>query len=262
MTPAGAEGVIGSEGMRLPYESLKIVTLETLGTTHKACDPNESGAVMVKGPNVIPGYLDAAQDQGTFTDDGWLITGDLGHLNKDGFLFLTGRSKDLIIRSGHNIDPGIIEESAIRHPDIAMAAAVGKPDEYAGELPALYVQLNPGSTLSPGEIFEFLSENISERPALPKEIVIVETIPTTAVGKIFKPELRWDIAKKHFSRTLSYLEDAGLEVSVEVGESKVLGRFCKIALSGETPRDKKAIEAVIAAKLGKYQYTEHQVAWK
>jgi fatty-acyl-CoA synthase len=262
MTPAGSEGVIGSEGIRLPYEELKIVRLESLESTPEECLPNESGVVLLKGPNVIPGYLDPSQNQGTLTDDGWLVTGDLGHLNEEGFLFLTGRSKDLIIRSGHNIDPSIIEESAMQHPAIAMAAAVGKPDEYAGELPTLYVQLNPGATTSPEDILVFLAENISERPALPKEVIVIETIPTTAVGKIFKPELRWDIAKKHFNQQLSYLKDEGLEVCAEVGESKSLGRICKVTLSGKTRRDKKSVEAEIAAKLGKYQYTQHEVVWE
>lgn len=262
LTPVGGDARIGSCGMRLPYEELKIVRLDTIGTTYKECPANESGVVMAKGPNIFPGYLNPEQTKGTLTGDGWLITGDLGYLDEDGFLFLTGRSKDLIIRSGHNIDPAIIEEAAVQHPAVAMAAAVGKPDEYAGELPVLYVQLTPEATASPEEIHSFLQDNISERPALPKEILIIDAIPTTAVGKIFKPQLRWEQAERHFQQQLSYLEEQGLSVKVKVGESSAQGTLCSVTLSSSNNVDQARIESEIAAKLEKNQYISFQVNWE
>ena len=260
-TPADAPPTIGTCGTRLPYEELRVARMETVETTREPCETGEPGMVMAKGPNVFPGYLNPAQNKGTLSDDGWLITGDLGYLDKDGFLYLTGRAKDLIIRSGHNIDPSIIEEITIRHPAVAMAAAVGRPDEYAGELPVVYVQLNDGAQATPDEIRTYLEENITERPALPKEVVLVDAIPTTAVGKMFKPELRWDQAQKHFRQKLAYLEEAGLSLSVSVGESKARGTLCRVSLSGGPDVDRARIEADIAANLDKYQYISHEVIW-
>lgn len=261
-SPPGAEQKFGSVGIRLPYEELKVACLDTLGTANEACQPNQTGVVMVKGPNVFPGYKDKQQNKGTLTEDGWLITGDLGYLDEAGFLFLTGRSKDLIIRSGHNIDPGIIEETLTEHPAVFMAAAVGRPDEYAGELPVAYVQLVPGASVTAEELLDYLRQNISERPALPKEVIIIDSIPMTAVGKIFKPQLRWDLARKHFIGILSWLEDEGLEVSVEVGESKIHGTLCRVTLSGNQDREKGRIESEITARLNKYPYVKSEIVWR
>ena len=91
--------------------------------------------VVVKGPSVTPGYLEPKYNEGVFTREGWFNSGDLGRFDADGYLWLTGRVKDVIIRGGHNIDPSVIEETLLKHPDVLLAAAVSKPDAYAGELP-------------------------------------------------------------------------------------------------------------------------------
>jgi fatty-acyl-CoA synthase len=120
----------------------------------------------------------------------WLNTGDLGRCDPDGYFWLTGRKKELIIRGGHNIDPAAIEEPLHRHPAVLIAAAVGRPDMHAGELPVAYVQLKPGATVTETELAEFLRHEINERAAFPKGIRIVDAMPLTGVGKIFKPALR------------------------------------------------------------------------
>ncbi|MBU1742483.1 MAG: acyl-CoA synthetase [Proteobacteria bacterium] len=261
-SPPGSEQRYGSVGIRMPYVDVAVVRLGTEGTTNESCDSGRVGAVMLKGPNVFPGYKDESQNEGTLTEDGWLITGDLGHLDEDGFLFLTGRSKDLIIRSGHNIDPGIIEEVLNRHPAVSLAAAVGKPDEYAGELPVAYVQLVPDATTTAEELHDYVSQNVSERPALPKEVIIIDAIPMTAVGKIFKPQLKWDQARKHFTGILYWLKDDGLELSVEVGESKTHGTLCRVTLSGNPSRPRALVEDEITACLNKYPYIKSEVVWQ
>ncbi|MHC8354283.1 AMP-binding protein [Pseudomonas sp. LB3P81] len=145
------------------------------------------GEICVRGPTVFPGYL----GQSTVPlEDGWLRTGDLGHLDELGNLFITGRAKDLIIRSGHNIDPALIENCLESHPAVSLAAAVSMPDEYAGELPVAFVQLHKGSQISIDELQQYAFENIAERPACPKRIFLVDALPVTAVGKIFKQRLR------------------------------------------------------------------------
>ncbi|NQD94426.1 AMP-binding protein [Pseudomonas sp. CrR25] len=150
-------------------------------------DGEGSGEICVRGPTVFPGYLG---EDATPLEDGWLRTGDLGNLDERGNLFITGRAKDLIIRSGHNIDPALIENCLERHPAVLLAAAVGMPDEYAGELPVVFVQLRQGKQASVDELQQFAFANIAERPACPKRLFLVEALPVTVVGKIYKQRLR------------------------------------------------------------------------
>ena len=116
-------------------------------------------------------------------------TGDLGREDAQGYFWLTGRKKELIIRGGHNIDPKLIEEAMCQHPSVAMAAAVGRPDAHAGEVPVVYVQLRPGTTATGQELVAFAQQKVSERAAWPKQVTIMQALPTTAIGKIHKPAL-------------------------------------------------------------------------
>ena len=146
-----------------------------------------SGELHVKGPTVFAGYL-GIEDSGVV--DGWLKTGDLGHVDERGNLFITGRAKDVIIRGGHNIDPAWIEDCLQSHPDVALAAAVGMPDEYAGELPVAFVQLRQGAAADAQTLRDYALSHIAERPAAPKKVFLVDSLPITAVGKIYKVRLR------------------------------------------------------------------------
>ena len=180
--PMAMSRMPGSVGLPLPYTS---VTLDPDGLGNST---NE-GTLRIRGPNVSPGYTDPKNDLGTF-EDGWLLTGDIGHIDESGRIFVTARAKDLIIRSGHNIDPIIIEDALMKHPDVLMAAAVGAPDEYAGELPVAYVVLREGCETTADDVDAFGQKTIAERPAFPKAIFVVDELPMTAIGKVFKPELR------------------------------------------------------------------------
>ena len=141
--PRDGDPKYGSPGIRLPYTQVKTVELDG-DTIKRECGVDEIGVVVVKGPSVTPGYLEPKYNEGVFTRDGWFNSGDLGRFDADGYLWLTGRVKDVIIRGGHNIDPSVIEETLLKHPDVLLAAAVSKPDAYAGELPIAYVQLVSG----------------------------------------------------------------------------------------------------------------------
>jgi len=169
----------------------------------------EAGDILLKGPAVFAGYKGRPPGEG-FTEDGWLITGDVGWVDGNGMLFVTGRSKDLIIRSGHNIDPRWVEEAGASHPAVAACAAVGAPDRYAGELPVLYVTLREGAQTAPDEISEWVSARVAERPAAPKQVYIVPSLPVTAVGKIYKPALRLDAAERVARRELAGLMAEGV----------------------------------------------------
>ncbi|MGG2039700.1 AMP-binding protein [Pseudomonas paraeruginosa] len=151
--------------------------------------PGAKGEILVRGPNVFHGYLTA---QGVVDDPrgGWLASGDLGEVTADGELRIVGRSKDVIIRSGHNIDPLLIEETAHQHPDVAQAAAVAMPDDYAGEVPVLFVVARAGAQVMPGEIATFVAQRIAEPPARPRQVFVLDELPLTPFGKIARFRLR------------------------------------------------------------------------
>ena len=187
---------IGTVGHPAPFVECRVLRLDADGNPGEQTAPGESGVLVVRGETVMPGYRDPAHDEGTFTADGWLVTGDLAMMAPDGRLTITGRSKDLIIRSGHNIDPAMIEVAALSFPGVAAAAAVGQPDRYAGELPVLFVAQSAGSALDPEALKAHVAASVTERPAAPRQIYLVDELPLTAIGKIYKPALRAEAARR------------------------------------------------------------------
>lgn len=210
--PGRGTPVAGSVGFRAPYSETRIVRLDAADA--EQCGPNEGGLVQVRGPQVFPGYVDAAHNAGTLGADGWLTTGDVGYLTADGRLVLTGREKDLIVRSGHNIDPAAIEDVANQFEGVQISAAVGMPDQYAGEVPALFVVPAPGKHVDVGALKAHLEARVHEPPARPRSIHVIDALPVTAVGKIFKPALR-DLAIKEKVR-LEVLRICGPQASASV----------------------------------------------
>ncbi len=191
ITPPGMTAPPGCVGIRLPYTQWRIVALDEQGSaSNQAPTPGQQGMVQFKSPNLFSGFLDESDNTNAFTTDGWLATGDLGHIDDQERLHLSGRSKDLIIRSGHNIDPKVIEDALAAHPAVQLCAAVGAPDAYAGELPVVFATLIPGTTATEAELLEFVCAGVDEPPARPKRVTILETMPMTNVGKIYKPDLR------------------------------------------------------------------------
>ncbi len=191
VAPPGLSAPAGCVGWPLPHARVRIVALNSddQATTH-TLPAGEKGMVLYQGPNLFSGYLDAAETARSFTPDGWLITGDVGFIDTQGRLHLSGRAKDLIIRGGHNIDPKMIEDALGAHPAVALCAAVGAPDAYAGEVPVAFATLKPGSPVTEAELLAFTAERVDEGPAKPKSITVLNAMPVTNVGKIYKPELR------------------------------------------------------------------------
>jgi fatty-acyl-CoA synthase len=191
ITPPGVEGPAGSVGFPIPYSTLRIVAIDVYGKATDTDVPNgEAGVVLIKAPNVFSGFLDAADNAQAFIGDGWLNTGDMGFIDSQGLLNLSGRSKDLIIRGGHNIDPKVIEDALASHPAVQLCAAVGMVDAYAGELPVVFATLRPNCTATEAELLEHVRAHVDEPPARPKWVRILEVMPMTNVGKIYKPDLR------------------------------------------------------------------------
>lgn len=243
--PPAGERRPGSIGLPMPYCEVRIKVLDEQGRYLRDAAQDEIGNLCIRGATVFKGYLQASKNAGIWVDGDWFNTGDLGRVDADGYIWLTGRSKDLIIRGGHNIDPQMIEEALHKHPAVAMAAAVGKPDEKAGELPVVYVQLKPGAQTSEAELLEHAAAHIPERAAVPKDAWIIDAIPLTAVGKTFKPALRFDAIARVYQAAVDELHPA---VRVEVLSDDKAGQLAHIHL----PNQDQALAANIAERLSGY----------
>lgn len=243
--PPAGERRPGSIGLRMPYCEVSIKLLDEQGNYLREAAPNEIGNLCIRGATVFEGYLQASKNAGIWVDGDWFNTGDLGRRDEDGYIWLTGRSKDLIIRGGHNIDPQMIEEALHRHPAVALAAAVGKPDEKAGELPVVYVQLKPGAEASEEQLLEHAAAHIPERAAVPKDAWIIDAIPLTAVGKTFKPALRFDAIARVYQAALRELEPA---IRVEVRSDDQAGQLAHVHL----PRQDAALARAVGERLAGY----------
>ncbi len=259
--PAVGERPVGSIGIRYPYQQVAAKVIDETGAFVRDCAKGEVGNICIKGPNVIPGYLQVQFNKGLFVDNGWLNTGDLGHEDTDGYFWLAGRAKDLIIRGGHNIDPGMIEECLHEHPEVLLAAAVGKPDAYAGEIPVAYVQLKEGSSVEVSELRKFAEKQIFERPALPAEIILIDPMPVTAVGKIFKPTLRYDIIKRTFDPLLAELETGDTTFTLTVGAEGSHGIVAKVIAYLASGVEASSIKDQVKEILGAFP-VKHEIVVK
>ena len=198
----------GSVGRVLPGQQIKAVRIGA-GGSWADCGPGETGVLVIGGPAVFAGYVTDPAPGGPrvsrdgIVRDGWLDTGDLGQVDAGGFVYLTGRAKDLIIRGGHNIDPRVIEDALLAHPAVRAAAAVGRPDRHSGEVPVAYVvPAGPGPFEEAG-LLAWAGTAIDEPAARPKRIYPIDTIPLTSVGKQFKPALIADAAVRAITEALA-----------------------------------------------------------
>jgi fatty-acyl-CoA synthase len=230
--PVHGEKKIGSVGIPFPYTDVKILVHTSDGGVAEMAH-DDVGEICVANPGVNPGatYTESDKNLNLFHYDTYLRTGDLGRVDRDGYLWITGRAKDLIIRGGHNIDPADIEQALAGHEAVAMAGAIGQPDAYAGEMPCAYVELVSGASATPEELMAFASERISERAAHPKFIEILPELPKTAVGKVFKPALRCRAIRRVYDAALA---EAGLAARVkDVIEDKKLGLVAHLERNGD-----------------------------
>ena len=201
-TPLDAPPRIGSIGLRFPYQDMRALILDDDNRYVRDAEIDEIGVIAIRGPNVFAGYLDPAHNKGIWIEragETWLNTGDLGRQDADGYFWLAGRKKELIIRGGHNIDPKLIEDALQSHPAVALTAAIGSPDAHAGELPVAYVQLKAGAAVTEAELLEYAARSIPEKAAIPKRVKISPSMPTTAVGKLFKPALSSARSRRPFA---------------------------------------------------------------
>jgi fatty-acyl-CoA synthase len=248
---------LGSVGHPIPYSRVRIVKLDADGHFERDCAIDEIGVVAMAGPGVFSGYLNDAHNKGAFVEPGWVNSGDLGRLDADGYLWIVGRAKDLVIRGGHNIDPGPIEDVLFQHPAVSLAAVIGQPDAYAGELPVAYVQLKPDAHVEPGELQDWVRERTPERAAVPVDVTVLDVMPLTGVGKVFKPQLRWHASEAVFLRALAA---AGIDAAVHVGAHGTHGSLATVTLAGMAEADRPALAAKVAETLAPF-VLRHELVW-
>ncbi len=253
----------GSAGRPLPYSRVRTVKMGADGRWAGDCAANEIGVVAMAGPGVFSGYLSDSHNRDAFVEPGWVNSGDLGRIDEHGDLWITGRAKDLIIRGGHNIDPQPIEDVLYQHPAVALAAVIGQPDAYAGELPVGYVQLRPNQTVEQATLIAFLRERTPERAAVPVAIHFIEAMPQTAVGKIFKPALRVDAIGRVAQALLADVALNGARLAVVVAAHATLGQVIEVRLSGGAGLADGAREDIAAAIRSRLDplTLRHSIAW-
>ncbi|MCU0904498.1 MAG: acyl-CoA synthetase [Tabrizicola sp.] len=236
---------IGSVGLMFPYTQVRILTSQgAIG--FRECEVDEVGEICISNPGVYEGstYTEADKNKELFAEGRFLRTGDLGRIDADGYLFITGRAKDLIIRGGHNIDPAIIEETLMGHEAVGFVGAIGQPDAHAGELPCAYVELVKGSSASVDDLMAYAAQHIHERAAVPKYLEILPELPKTAVGKVFKPDLRRLAITRTYDAALTA---AGVPARVSaVVEDKKRGLVAQLQKSGPVE------DATVASVLGQF----------
>ncbi|UWR21575.1 acyl-CoA synthetase [Sulfitobacter sp. S190] len=226
---------VGSIGLPFPYTDVRIIKGTENGPVDAGTD--EIGEICISNPGINAGatYTEVEKNKDLYYHGDYLRTGDLGRRDDDGYLWITGRAKDLIIRGGHNIDPAEIEEALLGHEAVAFAGAIGQPDAHAGEVPCAFVELVEGASVTTEELMGYCKEHVHERAAHPKHMTIMDELPKTAVGKIFKPDLRRHAITRIYDGAL---EKAGLDARVDhVIDDKKRGLVACVAMNGTDEKD-------------------------
>ncbi|WP_227985224.1 acyl-CoA synthetase [Nocardia spumae] len=234
----------GAVGQRMPYQQVAVVrTAED--EPWEALSVGETGELAISGPTLFAGYVTGHDENGHHLDvlgimvEGWLRTGDLAHIDAEGFIHLHGRAKDLIIRGGHNIDPASIEDALLSHPGVSAAGAVGRPDVHAGEVPVAYVALTSGAEVTEDELVAWAAERVHERAAAPKTVTILDALPVTDIGKPYKPGLRADATRRELVDALTALPGVGA-VAATVEDGAIVAT---VTLGSDA--DRSAAEAIM-----------------
>src|SRR5579863_3507313 len=185
MAPADGTARPGTVGLPCPRTTIEIVDIET---GSRVLGPGEKGEICIRGPQVMLGYWKRPDATAEAFAGGRFHTGDIGYFDRDGFLVLVERKKDMIVCGGFNVYPRIIEEAIYEHPAVAEASVIGIPDSYRGQTPKAFIALKPGATLSFDELKAFLADKLG-RHEIPTEMELRASLPKTPVGKLSKKEL-------------------------------------------------------------------------
>jgi long-chain acyl-CoA synthetase len=183
---------VGAIGLPWSDTDARIMDIET---GQKELKPDETGELTVKGPQVMKGYWKMDQETADVLRNGWLYTGDIGKIDRDGYFYITDRKKDLIKYKGYSVYPREIEDVLYEHPAVKLCAVVGKPDPVAGEIPKAFVVLKEGATATEDEIRKFVNERLAPYKAV-REVEFRTELPMTLVGKVLRRVLQEEEKKK------------------------------------------------------------------
>ncbi len=173
---------VGSIGLPLPDTDARIVDLET---GKKTLNQGETGELAVKGPQIMKGYWKRPEETALVLHDGWLLTGDIAHMDKDGYFYLTDRKKDLIKYKDYSVYPRELEDILYEHPDVKLCAVIGKPDQATGEVPKAFIVLKEGAAASAQGIMVFVNDKVAPYKAI-REVEFRKELPISLAGKILK----------------------------------------------------------------------------
>ena len=184
---------VGSIGLPLPDTDARIVDVET-GT--KTLDPGETGELAVKGPQVMRGYWRNPEETALVLRDGWLLTGDIAHMDLDGYFYITDRKKDLIKYKDYSVYPREVEDVLYEHPAVKFCAVVGKPTPVVGEIPKAFIVLKEGAKATAEEIMVFIKEKVAPYKAV-REVEFRQELPISAAGKVLRRTLQEEEKRKN-----------------------------------------------------------------
>jgi long-chain acyl-CoA synthetase len=207
--PLGARR-LGSVGLPVPG-----CTVQIRDDAGRVLAPGQDGEICVQSPGVLSGYWQAPDATAAALRDGWLYTGDIGHLDADGYLYVVDRKKDLILRGGFNVYPRDVEDVLLTHPAVAQAAVVGRPDPRLGEEVTAFVALRPGATATPAELVAHAKARLAATK-YPREVRIVPAIPLTSVGKLDRKRLRTLVREEATGQNAG--QAAGQEAGLAAGQ--------------------------------------------
>jgi len=179
---------VGSIGLPLPDTEAQIIDLET----GKPLNVDKVGELAVKGPQVMKGYWNKPKETSLVMHEGWLLTGDIARMDSDGYFYITDRKKDLIKYKDYSVYPREIEDVLYEHHAVKLCAVIGKPDQFAGEVPKAYIVLKEGAIASEKEIMAFVNDKVAPYKAI-REIEFRQELPLSGAGKVLKRQLKANI---------------------------------------------------------------------
>ena len=168
---------------------LKCNTIKVFDERGQELPPGQRGEIVIKGPTLMKGYWNLPEETAKTIKDGWFHTGDLGYVDEDGYFYITGRKKDIIIRGGENVSPVEVEEVLLQHPAVAEAGVVGIPDAVYGEEIKAFVVIKPGKRANEEELIAFCKDRLPTFKS-PKKVQFMKSLPRNILGKVLRAELR------------------------------------------------------------------------